>query len=188
MTSSVVQSLFHRQQSIGDRGAGAVLYPGEDSPSDPVQPLKNVPQIPREGFSRLNQFWFPRSRRSVRLMPDVWRDVINSDRENIYCALRADDPIIEGNRRRSDKWGFDESCRLRIHTAMNDLTAPASSSFIPLPISSIGASPSTVSTSSLKTASRDIIVPQAELFDISLDIYAAQFHPLLPIMHLLWRE
>lgn len=193
VNSAAMQNLLHKHQGLLSRGSQAMPTLPEKESSNTGETAETIPRFPREGFSRLDQCWVPRSRRHLRLMPNVWREVVDSHRDNLFCDLPIEKPATETKERRLIRWGFDESCRHRIETAINQTVTPPTSGSSPVPpatysifgdSASMSASSPVTNTNRSRIAPGHIKAPQAEIFDISLDLYESQFHPTLPFMHL----
>lgn len=134
-------------------------------------------RVPRERFQRVQSCWPSRNRKSARLMPDLWQNLITCDCSNILSEVSSgavETPISERERRNS-RWGLDEECRDMLQGALNN--PPTRSESYGDTVSSNGDAANSPSVKSVE-------LPPAETLDIALEMYLYYFHPTLPIIHI----
>ena len=138
-------------------------------------------RVPRERFQRVQSCWPSRNRKSSRLMPDLWENLINSDCSNILSEVPAgvvETPLSERERRNS-RWGLDEECRSVLQNALNNV--PQSH---PTRSESYGDTASSSGDAAGSPSIEGVRFPPAEILDIALEMYLYYFHPTLPIIHI----
>lgn len=144
--------------------------------------------IPTERFHKVERCWPSRPNNAVRLMPTLWRDAISKPEDNLFSKDNLTPEAIEHNRQYGSRWGLDEECRGRLQKMFVDLSRRQSSH------GSESDSPFTHSSPSDKSSIAPVAnlnddvpnipnFPPAEIFDISLDLFFRQFHPLMPFIH-----
>ncbi|TVY82968.1 Regulatory protein ADR1 [Lachnellula suecica] len=143
--------------------------------------------IPTERFHKVERCWPTRPSNAVRLMPTLWLDAVAKPEDNLFSKANLTPEAIEHNRQYGSRWGLDEDCRSRLQRMFVTLSRRESkhSSDGSSPFSH--SSPSDASSVGQSTINEDISkipnFPPAEIFDISLDLYFRQFHPLMPFIH-----
>jgi hypothetical protein len=182
-------------QSTGISPAGAsqgnrqpaILSPERDNSSKSQIPGSLSTIIPTERFHRLERCWPNRPSNAVRLMPTLWRDAATKAEDNLFSQANLTPEAIDHNRQFGSRWGLDEDFRTRLQRMFVTLSRKGSKQ------TSEGGSPfsrsppSDASSVGQSTINEDIPkipnFPPAEIFDISLDLYFRQFHPLMPFIH-----
>ena len=97
---------------------------------------------------------------------------------------------MEQNRQCGSRWGLDEDCRERLQRMFVTITHVSSDQ---TPAAAFGSPENFSSPSESRSAGQAASVvndaplssnfPPAEIFDIGLDLYFRQFHPLMPFIH-----
>ncbi|KAI2479125.1 C2H2 type zinc finger domain containing protein [Pyrenophora tritici-repentis] len=154
--------------------------PGNE-PSPSGSSVSIASRVPRERFQRVQSCWPSRSRRSSRLMPDLWQSLIASECSNILSEVGAgavETPMSERERRNS-RWGLDEECRSRLQSAMDNMPLPNQSRS-----ESYGDTASSSGDAAASPSVESVQFPPAEILDIALEMYLYYFHPTLPIIHI----
>ncbi|CAE7001453.1 C2H2 type zinc finger domain containing protein [Pyrenophora teres f. teres] len=154
--------------------------PGNE-PSPSGSSVSIASRVPRERFQRVQSCWPSRSRKSSRLMPDLWQSLIASDCSNILSEVGAgcvETPMSERERRNS-RWGLDEECRSRLQSAMDNMPLPNLSRS-----ESYGDTASSSGDAAASPSVEGVQFPPAEILDIALEMYLYYFHPTLPIIHI----
>jgi hypothetical protein len=144
--------------------------------------------IPTERFDKVERCWPNRYSNPLRLMPTLWWDAALKPEDNIFSNGNLSPEAMEQNRQCGSRWGLDEDCRERLQRMFVTVglmgldSRPAAF-----------ASPENFSTPSegrsadrAESVNNDIVptsFPPAEIFDIGLDLYFRQFHPLMPFIH-----
>lgn len=182
-SSSTVLGMICRDRTLEASAEGQA--PMISTTSNPVQTLHVKPGYGDGGEvdPKIDRAWAARSKKFRRLMPDLWTDVLHYEQENVFCKLDPSNSTSETPRRGGNRWGFDESCRIRVMEALEheEISLIMSPTLPPQGLTR-------ESVPGLNRASErqmgGLISPQAGLFDISLDLYAFQFQPILPLMHI----
>lgn len=138
-------------------------------------------RVPRERFQRVQSCWPSRNRKSSRLMPDLWQNVISCNCTNILseAGSGAMETSISERERRNSRWGLDEECRGRLQSTLNNL--PTSN---PPRSESYGDTASSSGDAAGSPSIEGVQFPPAEILDIALEMYLYYFHPTLPIIHI----
>ncbi|CAG8960579.1 hypothetical protein HYFRA_00013402 [Hymenoscyphus fraxineus] len=142
--------------------------------------------IPAERFHKVERCWPNKPSNAVRLMPTLWRDAIMKPQDNLFSKDNLTPEAIEHNRQYGSRWGLDEDCRTRLQKMFVSLSRKESSHVLEenSPIShSSPSSKSSISHNIQEEISNIPNFPPAEIFDISLDLFFRQFHPLMPFIH-----
>lgn len=145
--------------------------------------------IPTERFHKVERCWPNRPSNAIRLMPTLWCDAVTKPEDNLFSRVNLTPEAVEHDRQYGSRWGLDEDCRSRLQRMFVTLSRRGSkhtSDGGGSPFSH--SSPSDASSSmGQSTINEDISkipnFPPAEIFDISLDLYFRQFHPLMPLIH-----
>lgn len=142
--------------------------------------------IPTERFHKVERCWPNRPSNAVRLMPTLWRDAILKPQDNLFSKENLSPEDMEHNRQYGSRWGLDEDCRTRLQKMFVSLSRKESNhgsdGYSPFSHSS-PSSKSSVSNNIQEEISNIPNFPPAEIFDISLDLFFRQFHPLMPFIH-----
>jgi hypothetical protein len=142
--------------------------------------------IPAERFHKVERCWPNRPSNTVRLMPTLWQDAISKTEDNLFSKDNLSPEAIEHNKQYGSRWGLDEDCRVRLQKMFVNLSRKESRR------DSEGYSPFSHSSPSAKSSVTNNIqeemsnipnFPPAEIFDISLDLFFRQFHPLMHFIH-----
>jgi hypothetical protein len=168
-----------------DRRASTLTSEGQYSIRNPSSPSV---LIPTERFAKVERCWPNRYSNPLRLMPTLWWDAALKPEDNLFSNGNLSPEAMEQNRQCGSRWGLDEDCRERLQrmfvtvSHMGDDRGPAAFS-----------SPESFSTPSegrsadpAESVNNDVVLtsfPPAEIFDIGLDLYFRQFHPLIPFIH-----
>ena len=168
-----------------DSRASTLTSEGQHSIRHPSSPSV---LIPTERFAKVERCWPNRYSNPLRLMPTLWWDVALKPEDNLFSNGNLSPEAMEQNRQCGSRWGLDEDCRERLQrmfvtaNQMGVDRGPAAFS-----------SPETFSTPSegrsanrAESVNNDTVptnFPPAEIFDIGLDLYFRQFHPLMPFIH-----
>jgi hypothetical protein len=158
-----------------DHDAFRTLPENQASPSGSSVSIAS--RVPRERFQRVQSCWPSRSRKSSRLMPDLWQSLISCECNNILSEIPfgvVETPLSERERKNS-RWGLDEECRSLLQGALN--SAPARSE-------SYGDTASSSGDAAASPSVEGVQFPPAEILDIALEMYLYYFHPTLPIIHI----
>lgn len=169
-----------------DRRPSTLASEGQTSIRNPSSPSV---LIPTERFAKVERCWPNRYSNPLRLMPTLWWDAALKPEDNIFSNGNLSPEAMEQNRQCGSRWGLDEDCRERLQR-MFVTVGPMGFDSRP----GAFASPENFSTPSdgrsadrAESVNNDIIVPTsfppAEIFDIGLDLYFRQFHPLMPFIH-----
>jgi hypothetical protein len=151
--------------------------PPDHEPSPTGSSVSIASRVPRERFQRVQSCWPSRDRKSSRVMPELWQNLISCDCTNILSEVPSgstETPMSERERKNS-RWGLDEECRSLLQNAMN--AAPARSESYGDTASSSGDAANSPSVDGVE-------FPPAEILDIALEMYFYYFHPTLPIIHI----
>jgi hypothetical protein len=144
--------------------------------------------IPLERFKRIQQAW-PRKRITpLRLIRNLWQNVIQHKADNIFC--RRDDydayPSPLPNHQNYSKWNLGTECRDRLKEDSEAFYKPInlqkSPSHVEQSAAISGESPHSLWERSESDQMRSKF-PSAEILDIGLDFYFRHFHPLMPFVH-----
>jgi hypothetical protein len=121
-------------------------------------------------------------------MPTLWWDAALKPEDNLFSNGNLSPEAMEQNRQCGSRWGLDEDCRERLQrmfVTVNSMGADRGPAAF--------ASPENFSTPSdgrsadrAESVNNDVVptsFPPAEIFDIGLDLYFRQFHPLMPFIH-----
>ncbi|KAE8454627.1 hypothetical protein EG329_000250 [Mollisiaceae sp. DMI_Dod_QoI] len=171
--------------SIGRRGS-SMTSEGQHSVRNPSSPST---LIPNERFAKVERCWPTRHSNPLRLMPTLWWDAVMKAEDNLFSNSNLSPEAMEQNRQCGSRWGLDEDCRERLqkmfvtinHSARDSGPAAFGSPenySSPSDTRSIGQAPSVMGDGLITTN-----FPPAEIFDIGLDLYFRQFHPLMPFIH-----
>jgi len=143
--------------------------------------------IPTERFHKVERCWPNRPSNAVRLMPTLWRDAVTKPEDNLFSKANLTPEAMEHNRQYGSRWGLDEDCRSRLQRMFVTLSRRESKHLSEGGSPFSHSSPSDASSVGQSTINEDISkipnFPPAEIFDISLDLYFRQFHPLMPFIH-----
>ncbi|KAF8860203.1 hypothetical protein BDZ45DRAFT_620024 [Acephala macrosclerotiorum] len=171
--------------SVGRRGS-CLTSDGQRSMQNSSSPST---LIPNERFAKVERCWPTRHSNPLRLMPTLWWDAVMKTEDNLFSNSNLSPEAVEQNRQCGSRWGLDEDCRERLqkmfvtinHSARD--TGPTAfgspeNYSSPSETRSSGQAPSVVGDGLITTN-----FPPAEIFDIGLDLYFRQFHPLMPFIH-----
>ncbi|KAG9233651.1 fungal-specific transcription factor domain-containing protein [Amylocarpus encephaloides] len=142
--------------------------------------------IPTERFHKVERCWPNRQSNAIRLMPTLWRDAISKSEDNLFSKDNLTPEAIEHNRQYGSRWGLDEDCRTRLQKMFVNLSRkePRQGSEGCSPFSHSSPSVNSSATNNIQEEMSNIPnFPPAEIFDISLDLFFRQFHPLMPFIH-----
>lgn len=144
--------------------------------------------IPTERFAKVERCWPNRYSNPLRLMPTLWWDAALKPEDNLFSNGNLSPEAMEQNRQCGSRWGLDEDCRERLQrmfVTVNSMGIDRGTAAF--------TSPENFSTPSegrsadrAESVNNDIVptsFPPAEIFDIGLDLYFRQFHPLMPFIH-----
>ncbi|GES61546.1 C2H2 type zinc finger domain protein [Aspergillus terreus] len=164
--------------NFGLVGETAALSPErQNRPSVGSASAESSSYIPNERFAKVQRYWLAPSNNTGRLMNSLWRDVADTDLDNVFAIHPAHSfnntaSLVEGLRH-----GLDEECRHRLyavfghtHLQNTQFRSPANGSLSHHPSGSVYGAHSSF--------------PPAEIFDMALDLYFRNFHPLIPFIHL----
>ncbi|PVH75631.1 hypothetical protein DL98DRAFT_562340 [Cadophora sp. DSE1049] len=161
-----------------------------DEPASVRNPSSPSTLIPNERFAKVERCWPNRHSNPLRLMPTLWWDAVLKAEDNLFSNGNLSPEAMEQNRQCGSRWGLDEDCRERLQRMFVTIThvssdqTPAAAFGSPENFSSpsesrsAGQAPSVVNDAPLSSN-----FPPAEIFDIGLDLYFRQFHPLMPFIH-----
>lgn len=180
-SSSHHMALDHHFEHDGLRGMG---HSGDSQASPSGSSASIASRIPQERFARVESCWPSRGRKSKRLMPTLWQNLVQSEITNVLTEPprpgQVDTPMSEHERRNS-RWGLDDECRELLQGTLNN-----SPQAMPLLRSSesYGDTASSSGEAGQSPGGDGIIFPPAEILDIALEMYLYYFHPTLPIIHI----
>lgn len=172
---------------VGRRGSSLTA---SDEPTSVRNPSSPSTLIPNERFAKVERCWPNRHNNPLRLMPTLWWDAVLKAEDNLFSNGNLSPEAMEQNRQCGSRWGLDEDCRERLQRMFVTIThvssdqTPAAAFGSPENFSSpsesrsAGQAPSVVNDAPLSSN-----FPPAEIFDIGLDLYFRQFHPLMPFIH-----
>ncbi|GAB1216361.1 hypothetical protein ATERTT37_005575 [Aspergillus terreus] len=162
--------------NFGLVGETAALSPERQNRPSVGSSAESSNYIPNERFAKVQRYWLAPSNNTGRLMNSLWRDVAGTDLDNVFAIHPAHSfnntpSLVEGLRH-----GLDEECRHRLyavfghtHLQNTQFRSPANGSLSHHSSGSVyGAHPS---------------FPPAEIFDMALDLYFRNFHPLTAQRH-----
>jgi hypothetical protein len=168
---------YRRPSTLASEGQNSIRNPSSPSVL-----------IPTERFDKVERCWPNRYSNPLRLMPTLWWDAALKPEDNIFSNANLSPEAMEQNRQCGSRWGLDEDCRERLQKMFVTVglmgldSRPAAF-----------ASPENFATPSegrsadrAESVNNDIVptsFPPAEIFDIGLDLYFRQFHPLMPFIH-----
>jgi hypothetical protein len=164
----------------------SALSPDEGNSSKSPGSGSVVTLIPAERFHKVERCWPTRPSNTIRLMPTLWHDAVSKAEDNLFSRDNLSPEAIEHNRQFGSRWGLDEDCRVRLQKMFVNLSRKESRR------DSEGYSPFSHSSPSAKSSITNNIqeemsnipnFPPAEIFDISLDLFFRQFHPLMQFIH-----
>ena len=145
-----------------------------------------VTLIPTERFHKVERCWPNRPSNTIRLMPTLWQDAIAKAEDNLFSKDNLSPEAIEHNKQYGSRWGLDEDCRVRLQKMFVNLSRKDarkdSEGYSPFSPSSPSAK-SSVTNNMQEEMSNIPNFPPAEIFDISLDLFFRQFHPLMHFIH-----
>ncbi|KAF2109515.1 hypothetical protein BDV96DRAFT_585716 [Lophiotrema nucula] len=158
-------------------------HPAENQASPSGSSASIASRIPRERFARVESCWPSRNRKSTRLMPTLWQNLVLCESTNILSEIGPgviETPISERERRNS-RWGLDDECRDMLQGALNNASQALPSVFR---AESYGDTASSSGDAGASPGGEGIQFPPAEILDIALEMYLYYFHPTLPIIHI----
>lgn len=144
--------------------------------------------IPTERFAKVERCWPNRHSNPLRVMPTLWWDLASKEDDNLFSNGNLSAEALEQNRQCGSRWGLDEDCREKLQkmfvvVSPNPTEHNAGAFGSPENFSSPSESRSAGAPSVTHDMSITSSFPPAEIFDIGLDLYFRQFHPLLPYIH-----
>lgn len=151
----------------------------EDQPSPAGTSSSIASQISRCQLSRVEKYWQAPSVLSTRHMTILWKELISSRSDNLYCY--SDCAVAPRSPRRllHSQWGFDEECLNRLKDALNVMPLP---NHHDRQIQGQRRAPYQTDDSRHRPIC-DIVFPPAEIFELALEMYFVHFHPTLPLIH-----
>jgi hypothetical protein len=173
---------------VGRRGS-SLTSEGQQSQQSGRNPSSPSTLIPTERFAKVERCWPNRHSNPLRLMPTLWWDAVMKVEDNLFSNGNLSPEAMEQNRQCGSRWGLDEDCRERLqrmfvtvnHHAQDSGPAAFGSPenySSPSDTRSIAQAPSVTNDGPITSN-----FPPAEIFDIGLDLYFRQFHPLMPFIH-----
>lgn len=174
------------QVSAARRGSS---LSASDAPTSLRNPSSPSALIPNERFAKVEKCWPIRKSNPLRLMPTLWWDAAMKAEDNLFSKGTLSPEAIEQNRQCGSRWGLDEDCRERLQSMFVTLTSTASLQTTNAAFTSPEnfSSPSESRTGQAPSVTTETPTPStfppAEIFDIGLDLYFRQFHPLMPFIH-----
>ncbi|ETN46260.1 uncharacterized protein HMPREF1541_00444 [Cyphellophora europaea CBS 101466] len=142
---------------------------GPDGQQISQERTKNINKVPRERFSRVQKCWASRPHRLHRMMPNLWRDIIGHQVDNLFSDSSESPPHPKAG----SNWGLDADCRYRLRDAFR---TPAPSALHSPRIQSITPFEPMMNNDSS-------IFPPAEILDIAMGLFFRHFHPTVPFIH-----
>lgn len=170
-----------------DRRSSTLTSDGQQTSRSPSSPSA---LIPNERFAKVERCWPGRRSNSLRLMPTLWWEAISKPEDNLFSNGNLSPEAMEQNRQCGSRWGLDEDCRERLQKMFittsvavytRDPAAFDSPEDFASPPEGRAAEQAESITNDPPTMSN---FPPAEIFDIGLDLYFRQFHPLMPFIHI----
>lgn len=131
---------------------------------------KNIEKVPRERFSRVQKCWASRPHRLHRMMPNLWREVITHQVDNLF----SEDSSTPNHPNVGSNWGLDADCRSRLRNAFR---TPAPSAYHSPRIQS------TTPFEPMMNNKDSSTFPPAEILDIAMGLFFRRFHPTVPFIH-----
>ena len=169
-----------------DRRGSTLTADGQQSSRSPSSPSA---LIPNERFAKVERCWPNRRSNSQRLMPTMWWEAVSKPEDNLFSHGSLSPEALEQNRQCGSRWGLDEDCRERLQKMFVN-TGPATNKRPSAAFDSPEdfSSPLEGRTAEEnESATNDPLIisnfPPAEIFDIGLDLYFRQFHPIMPFIH-----
>ncbi|KAK0105501.1 hypothetical protein ONS96_004886 [Cadophora gregata f. sp. sojae] len=169
---------------------GSSLTAASDEPTSVRNPSSPSTLIPNERFAKVERCWPNRHSNPIRLMPTLWWDAVLKAEDNLFSNGNLSPEAMEQNRQCGSRWGLDEDCRERLQRMFVTITHVSTDQ---TPAAGFGSPDNFSSPSESRSAGQGGSVvndsptssnfPPAEIFDIGLDLYFRQFHPLMPFIH-----
>lgn len=173
-TGSLNGSLdISRDPNLNLIGENMAVHP--DQQHRPSVDSSKSGNIPYERFARVQSCWIAPFNPVGRLINSLWRDVANSEVDNLFAVpsspFNGQSEMLQGSR-----YGLDEGCRQRLQAIYSQ--SPLANPQMLSPGNDASSSRTSASVNGLPT------FPPTEILDMALDLYFRHFHPLVPFVHL----